>query len=765
MDIELITNNYKKIWTLANRFKGQMNTNDFCDVLIGLIFYRIISGEIEIINNEYFEQKNELYLNVEELECTLKLKQEESLGYSISDDKLFKSTIKARCIYNDYLLEVLSENLYKISEQFGTSPYRIFYPVISNLRKFEIDKRKCNNLLFELMNFIDIYISEMTIKKDCNLAYIFGIIIEQISHEEGNYIGYCSPSSLSELIIKVIKTSKDTFKNIYDPTFGTGLLIINLVNSFRGVNIFGHEMNQSTYNIARMNMIVNKYDFSEVILGSSLDIDFCEDKKYDVVVSHPPFNLKWDNSEWMNRRYYKYVPPKNSANYAFILQMLRRLDDEGVMTVLLPNGVLFRDNVEKSIRADLLEKNLLESVIKLPEKLIYETNVPIYLLIFKKNKLDNNVIFINASSEFSKDKNKVFLSSSDINRIITIYQNREIIKGYSNVASLDDIRRNNYNLNIHKYIDIFGIDILMKNYNFSKYRLDRIAEISKYKGSEDQNYLIIRKNNPKVINNWDIVENKFNYISILPDEEYVHIDYLKYFFSTHISDMIFDSISMGVGKRISLLELRAMEIPIPKKEVQKKIVESQIQITNTINELTKYRDSLVNNPHRVDDLKFKLEELRSALKVNNRIDSIKKEISNGETLYVEFKKDFSSCENKIIKTIYAFLNSRGGKLYIGVDDNCQIVGLDNEVFTDTDDLVQRFKNKFRDKVPEYLSHVDIDVLNIDGKTVLLIICEKSKTPVFRKDKEGTHFFVRKFASTERIIDVEEIIKYVRNNFI
>jgi len=759
--------NYNKIWKLANRFRGQMSRNDFRDVLLGLIFYRIISEEIERTNTEYFEQNSSLEISATEVEQKLRLLQEEKLGYSISRDRTYKSTLE-NCYRDDYYsLEILSRNLHEVSEQFGSYPCRIFDFVVSSFERLDPNKRRCNKVLCEILYMIDSTITEMIISEQGSLGGMFSTIIELISYEVGDKnAGLCSPSHLSELISRLIKSSRKEFANVYDPTFGTGLLVLKLVDQLSDAKIFGHEINHSTFNIARMNLIVNKRDYSGLTLGSSLISDCCLGIKYDVIVSHPPFNLKWDNREWKYSGDYKYVPPKSSANYAFVLQMLDQLDENGVMSVVLPHGVLFRGNVEKSIRKDILEHNLLDAVIGLPENLMYETNIPVCLLIFRKNRSDDEVLFIDASSEFTKNKKRVVLSSEDIEQIVNTYHNKDIIKGYSEIATLADIRNHNYNLSIHKYVDVFGIDMLMQNYCFSKYRLGDIADICKYKGFEDEKYLILRITNPKVINNnEEITGNNSNYISILPDEEYVYADYLKYFFSTHISKTIFESISAGVITRVSMPELKELEIPIPKKEVQKKLVESQNQIANTITELTEYRDRLVNNPDQVYDLTFKLEELRNALKVNHRVDSIKKEISCGETLFVEFKRDFSSCEEKIIKTIYAFLNTMGGKLYIGVDNDGQIIGLDDtEEFKDTDDLVLKFTNKFRDKVPEYLAHADIEVLDIDEKTVLLLNCVKSKLPVFRKKKGKSYFFVRKFASSEHINDVEEVIKYVRNHF-
>ncbi len=234
----------------------------------------------------------------------------------------------------------------------------------------------------------------------------------------------------------------------------------------------------------------------------------------------------------------------------------------------------------------------------------------------------------------------------------------------------------------------------------------------------------------------------------------------------HISQTLFNSITNGVGvNRISIEELKDLEIPIPEVTLQRQIVKSQKQITDTINELKTYRDTLVNNPKQVNDLNYKLEELKNAIQVNNRIDRIRNEISRGETLQVEFKRDFSSCEEKIIKTIYAFLNTEGGKIYIGVDNDGTICGLDgNESFENVDELVLKFTNKFRDKVPEFLAHSHVEPVSIDNKSILKLHCSRSTVPVFRKVNGKSKFYVRKYGSSEWIEDVEEVKKFVQLNF-
>jgi hypothetical protein len=304
----------------------------------------------------------------------------------------------------------------------------------------------------------------------------------------------------------------------------------------------------------------------------------------------------------------------------------------------------------------------------------------------------------------------------------------------------------------------------MKNYNFKKFRLGEISQISKHnKAIENEKCLFLRSVNPKVIRSSEM-KYKANYISIEPDLNIICIEYLKYFFSTPISDTLFKSISTDTN-RISIKELKDIEIPIPEYDIQLAIVKSQNQIDETINELRDYSDSVGNNPNKVNDLTYKLIELRNAIRTNNREDHIKREIARGESIYLEFKRDFSNSEEKIIRTIYSFLNTEGGRIYLGVEDDGTICGLkQHETFTDDDDLILKFTNKFRDRIPQYLGNVDVEAVDIDNKKILVVVCKKSESPVIRRKSDKTMFYIRKNRSSQQLQDIEEIIKYVYRNF-
>jgi type I restriction enzyme M protein len=257
---------------------------------------------------------------------------------------------------------------------------------------------------------------------------------------------------------------KDKLKSVYDPTCGSGSLLLRVSKEVNNVYHFsGQEYNQTTYNLARMNMILHGVKFSDfdIVQGDTLESPHHTDKKFEAVVANPPFSLKWSASTLFldDERFSAYgrLAPASKADFAFIQHMIYQLDENGTMAVVVPHGVLFRGASEGQIRKFLIEdRNYLDAVIGLPANLFYGTSIPTSVLVFKKCRVDSdNVMFIDASSHFEKRKNQNFLTDEDVDRIIETYKNRQSIDKSSHVATLDEIRENDYNLNIPRYVDTF----------------------------------------------------------------------------------------------------------------------------------------------------------------------------------------------------------------------------------------------------------------------------------------------------------------------
>lgn len=253
---------------------------------------------------------------------------------------------------------------------------------------------------------------------------------------------------------------------VYDPAMGSGSLLLNFKKYAKRkdeIIYYGQEINTSTYNLARMNMILHHVDTANQHLrnGDTLDADWPPSAKtnFDAVVMNPPYSLKWSAATGFleDPRFSKYgvLAPKSKADYAFLLHGFYHLKNTGTMAIVLPHGVLFRGAKEGKIRQKLLEDGSIDAVIGLPANLFYSTSIPTTIVVLKKDKEDRSVLFIDASKDFEKGKNQNQLREEDVEKILKTYQERKDVDKYAHLASFDEIKENDFNLNISRYVDTF----------------------------------------------------------------------------------------------------------------------------------------------------------------------------------------------------------------------------------------------------------------------------------------------------------------------
>lgn len=309
------------------------------------------------------------------------------------------------------------------------------------------------------------------------LGVIYEYLIGQFAASAGKKSGeFYTPHEVSKILAKIVtdgvEESDHTF-SVYDPTCGSGSLLLTVKSELPGgdkpgaIKFFGQEKNTTTYNLARMNLMMHGVSFNNMTLSNAdtLERDWPDGpdakgidhpRSFDAV-ANPPYSAHWDNSETKLKdprfRDYGKLAPKTKADYAFILHSLYHLNDRGTMAIVLPHGVLFRGAAEGAIRQTIIEKNYLDTVIGLPANLFYGVGIPTTILVFKKNRKTKDIFFIDASNEFEKGKNQNKLTDKNINRIIETYKNRVDVDKYSHVVSLEEIKGNEFNLNIPRYVD------------------------------------------------------------------------------------------------------------------------------------------------------------------------------------------------------------------------------------------------------------------------------------------------------------------------
>ncbi|MBO6104539.1 MAG: type I restriction-modification system subunit M [Methanobrevibacter sp.] len=291
----------------------------------------------------------------------------------------------------------------------------------------------------------------------------FEYLLSEFSLNSSNSSDYYTPNEVSTLIAKLISSQKSRLESVYDPCCGSASLLLEINKELDCKFICGQELNASFYNIARENMILHNIHYKDFDIkqGDTLEQPQHLDYTFDAIVSQIPFNSRWsaDRSFLDDVRFmdYNILPPHSKADYAFIQHMLYHLNDDGIMIVVAPHGVLFRAASEGKIRRMIVEEfNYLDAVIGLPANMFYSTNNPACMMVFKKNRdYDADVLFIDASKGFDRTKLINYLQKEDISKIVSTYKFREEIGGYSHRASLDAIKRNDFNLNIPRYVDTY----------------------------------------------------------------------------------------------------------------------------------------------------------------------------------------------------------------------------------------------------------------------------------------------------------------------
>jgi type I restriction enzyme M protein len=293
-------------------------------------------------------------------------------------------------------------------------------------------------------------------------------LIARFASDAGKKAGeFYSPAEVSELIAELV--NPQTGERICDWACGSGSLLIKCGNQLlkRGIKdfaLYGQEINGSTWALAKMNMFLHGMDNARIEWGDTIRspklIEDDSTMKFEVLVANPPFSLdKWGYEEASNdpyKRFHRGLPPQSKGDYAFITHMIETTTkDSGRVGVVVPNGVLFRGAAEGRIRQQFIEENLLDTVVGLPSNLFYGTGIPAAILVFKRNKTDNKVLFIDASREYQNDKNQNRLRQADIDKIVATYQTRETIDKYAYLASFEEIKENDFNLNIPRYVDTF----------------------------------------------------------------------------------------------------------------------------------------------------------------------------------------------------------------------------------------------------------------------------------------------------------------------
>lgn len=489
---------HQKLWDIADILRGRMDADEYRDYILGFIFYRYLSEIMENYANRILADDDLTYTDIAEgtpdgIEILKEVRHAAigELGYFLLPSELFgamahrgslrKSVDEDGGTKNDpgFIIDDLKAVLKNIeTSTLGTASQDDFDDLFSDmdltnnrLGRTAIIKNDTIARVLITLGEIDFRLSETD---GDILGDAYEYLIGEFAATAGKKAGeFYTPPQVSTILTRIVATegvngstqTKQQIKDVYDPCCGSGSLLLR----FRGEGIeigafYGQELNRTTYNLARMNMILHGVRYDKFDLRQEDVIEHPapahENMRFEAVVANPPFSAKWSAKEVFSgdERFgaFPRLPPASKADYCFVLHMLHHLADNGIMAVILPHGALFRAGAEGEIRQHLIDnKNWLDAVIGLPANVFYGTSIPASIMVFKKcREADDNVMVIDASQHFTKVKNRNLLSAEDIDRIIDAYRGRVAVDRFARPVPLNEIAENGFNLNIPRYVDV-----------------------------------------------------------------------------------------------------------------------------------------------------------------------------------------------------------------------------------------------------------------------------------------------------------------------
>jgi len=488
----------KTLWDIADNLRGAMNADDFRDYMLSFLFLRYLSSNYEEsakkeLGRDYPKTDSNIisefgvitplqlwyennFDDIPEFEKQMRRK----VHYVVKPNHLWSSISEMARTQDDELLHTLEEGFrYIENESFESAFQGLFSEINLNSEKLGKTYNERNKKLCAIIQKIAEGIKDFSTDSD-TLGDAYEYLIGQFAAGSGKKAGeFYTPQQISSILSEIVTLDsqdpttgpKKKLEKVLDFASGSGSLLLNVrkrikENGGSVGKIYGQEKNITTYNLARMNMLLHgmKDTEFEIFHGDTLlnqwdelnEMNPAKKIEFDAIVANPPFSLRWEPNEAMGEdfRFKSYgLAPKSAADFAFLLHGFHFLGKEGTMAIILPHGVLFRGGAEERIRTKLLKDNHIDTVIGLPSNLFYSTGIPVCILVLKKCKKQEDVLFINASEHFEKGKRQNTLSDEHFEKIIDTYKYRNEVTRYSRRVSIDEIANQGYNLNISRYVN------------------------------------------------------------------------------------------------------------------------------------------------------------------------------------------------------------------------------------------------------------------------------------------------------------------------
>ncbi len=482
------------LWDIANTLRGKMSADDFRDYILGFIFYKYLSEKMELYADEILHPDGITYDELLKVNAGEEVKRQgrkltrrdvteyltavselsvEHLGYFLEPEELFKNIVPKGededGVDAPFILDKLTQVLNHISdstrghesEDDFANLFEDLDLTSSKLGKGEKDK---NNLVVRVLRKLATVDFELKDPTHDVLGDAYEYLIAQFASGAGKKAGeFYTPQEVSTVLARIVTTGKKRLKSVYDPTCGSGSLLLRVKREVLDVGtIYGQEMNPTTFNLCRMNMIMHDVHYRQFDVRNEDTLERPQhlDLRFEAIVANPPFSAHWKPGPTKSTDDRFSAPgklaPQTKADFAFLLHMLHHLEEGGTLACVLPHGVLFRGAAEAHIREYLIrDLNVLDAVIGLPAQIFFGTGIPTSIVVLKKGRKTDDVLFIDASQHYEKVKTQNKLRPEDVDRIVSTYRERTGQEKYSHVADMAELKANGYNLNIPRYVDTF----------------------------------------------------------------------------------------------------------------------------------------------------------------------------------------------------------------------------------------------------------------------------------------------------------------------
>lgn len=467
-----------KMWEMLNQTRGQIGLTAYKDYIFGILFYKYLSEKAQhwldtVLRGGETWDKVFAQNSAKALEYMGK-----NLGYAIQPDDFFDDWKKA--IDEDrFSIGVMTESFGRFKQQVAFEAKHDFEGIFDGM-KFDSADLGANaqaraSVMISMIELLSKPEFELS-GKDDTVSDIYEYLVAQFATVLASDMGqYYTPKEISDVMARILTHGRESSErfSIYDPTVGSGSLLLTTASYLKNsdkrgmIKYYGQEKDATPYRLARMNLMMHGVEYNDIHINhaDTLKSDWPDGvvdgkdspRMFDAVMANPPYSAHWQSKDYEDDpRWREYgIAPKTKADYAFLLHCLYHLDEKGRMAIILPHGVLFRKSAEERIRKVLIDRHQIEAVIGFPDKLFLNTSISVCVLILRKNRVESDVLIVDASKGFEKLKSQKRLRPEDIDQIVDTVVNRKEIAKYSHIATLDEIKENDYNLNIPRYVDTF----------------------------------------------------------------------------------------------------------------------------------------------------------------------------------------------------------------------------------------------------------------------------------------------------------------------